>query len=54
MSSFVDNGDESEDVVAGRKLTEELHHGYGEQQCLHIRRGRLQREEKGSSLGFLD
>lgn len=54
MSSFVDNGDESEDVVAGRKLTEELHHGYREQQRLHIRRGRLQREEKGSSHGYLD
>lgn len=46
---FVDHGDEPEDVLAGRKLAEELYHGYREQQRVHVRRGGLQREEKGTS-----
>lgn len=33
---FVDYGDEPEDVLAGRKLPEELHHGYREQQRVHV------------------
>lgn len=53
LYSFVDYGDESEDVIAGWKLAQKLHHGYREQQCIHIWRGRLQREEKGSSHVFL-
>lgn len=50
---FVDYRDEPEDVLAGRKLTEELHHGYREQQRVHVRRGGLQREEKGTSRVFV-
>lgn len=50
---FVDYGDEPEDVLAGRKLAEELYHGYREQQRVHVRRGGLQREEKGTSHLYL-
>lgn len=50
---FVDYGDEPEDVLAGRKLAEELYHGYREQQRVHVRRGGLQREEEGTCHVYL-
>lgn len=35
-SHILDHGDEGEAVFTGREHSEKLHHGYREQQCVHI------------------